>query len=253
MTAQQAPWADGVLVTTPTMTAIMKALGLDCLSPSWDGWVDDNSPGGWSAGTANAIDIPYVDVDSRSRYPIGCKLSFTDNGVTKYAYVVASSYSGVPFPGHNAVRLTVVVALADGTASTLSLNPITYPRISYMATPYGFPGAFSYAPSYTGWTATPTLDCHFAIQGRQMFLWLFANGTSTTGATTLSIPVAINASYPANSNVLCRVVDNGAVAVLGLAQASGGSTSFTFGKDLALDAFTTSGGKNVSLQTVIPI
>ena len=193
MTAQQAPWADGVLVTTPTMTAIMKALGLDCLSPSWDGWVDDSVGGGWSMSTATAIYAGSTGTGHQeTRYPVGAHLSCTDAGVTKYGWVLAASYDG----GQNATAVNAIWGLANGTATTLSGGLLTDPRISYMATPYGFPTYFNFAASPVGISPITTNVAQFAINGRQCTVWFNFAGTGSTTGRTCTAPVATASSTP---------------------------------------------------------
>jgi hypothetical protein len=252
MTAQQAPWADGVLVTTPTMTAIMQALGLDPLAPGWDGWVDDTVYGGWTYYNTNSFYGGNSGTgDQTSRYPVGSKISCTHGGVTKYGYVISATYY-VPTVQ---TKVIAIWALADGTATTIADGiGITNPRISYMATPYGFPPAFAFTPPYTGWAATPSpLVAPFNVTGRLLTTWVRIYGTSNAAATTITLPFALSAAYPTTCEVPCRVTDNGGAFATGLATGAPSSATITFSKDLSGAAFTTSGLKWVIASLTVPI
>ncbi len=191
MTAQQGPLplgTEGLLTTSGTINAILQALGLDCLAPSWDGWADDViSPVAISNSTNLVFDGASWG-DQTSRYPVGAKLSCTDASVTKYGYVKSALANGTP----TFTTLFCIWALADGSATTLSGVP-TNLRISYMATPYGFPGSFAFTEAsiaYTGWAATPTIKCYLSITGRSASLGYVIDGTGAGTARTITSPVA---------------------------------------------------------------
>ena len=220
-------------VTRADMQTISDALsalaGIDLVVP---GWIDAPHTWNYTGPAGFRID----GVDATSLYSYGTKLSCTDGGSTKYGYAGEAQYVGG----------NTLVAFIGGSAYTLSGGSITNPRFSLFATPYGFPGSFAYTPAYGGWAATPSpLDCSFSIQGRKLSAWINVIGTSAAGATTITLPVAAAAAPAAGAQFPCRVVDNGGASAEGLAVTTASSAVVTFYRDIALTAFTTSGGKAI--------
>ena len=183
---------------------------------------------GWSAESltwtyASATTFKTLGVDTRTRYSVGTKLSCTDAAVTKYFYVVSSSFS-----------TDTTVTITGGSDYTLSGGAITNPMYSYMATPYGFPGSFTVNLSPTGWTAAGLAqDNHFSINGRSLWLAFNIYGSSNAASATKTgtLPVA---SALATDDVMStyRVEDNGVVPnTPGMALITHATTTILFYKD----------------------
>src|ERR1035437_143270 len=199
---------------------------------------------GWSAESSTRT---YVDAanfstpgDISSRYTGGTKLSCTEAASTKYFYVKLASYAIGTGPSG-----TTTVTITGGSDYTLSGGAITNPMYSYMATPYGFPTTFSVTLAQTGWTGTPSQNTNFTINGRMFTIWTLLFGTSTTGATTVTLPVTVAPAFPGYGDFFARIQDNGGALTTGLAECTQGSATVTFTKDLNVGAFTTSGTKIV--------
>lgn len=202
------------------------------------GWAP--SPNAWVYVSATSFKV--VGVDVRNRYPVGTKISLTDAAATKYFYVVSSAFS-----------TDTTITVTGGSAYSLAGGAITNPRYSYVS-PQGFPDIFAYTPTMGGWSGTPTNECYFSIEARKLIAWIWVGGTSTTGATTVTIPVASAATYPAMGIYQPADCQNASGAQqLGCVMIPKSGSTLTFCQDSARSAFATSGYKEVETTIVVPI
>ena len=94
------------------------------------GWIPAQET--WAYASASTITVP---AGAASKYSVGDKLKWTQTTL-RYAYVTAVADT----------VLTVVVALANGTASEVANAAITSPYYSKASSPVGFPHSFNYTP-----------------------------------------------------------------------------------------------------------
>jgi hypothetical protein len=104
--------------------------------------------------------------------------------------------------------------------------------------------------SLGGFTGTPTKSFYYKKVGRLVFCFVYVTGTSTTGATTFTIPYTCASLSIGGTQIICRVQDNGvwSTTTPGLAALASGGTLVTMYKDMNGGAFTTSGTKAWVLQ-----
>jgi hypothetical protein len=221
---------------------MLQAIGLN--GTTVPGWVDAQSA--WVYVSATSFKV--VGADVTNRYPVGTKLSCTDAAATKYFYVVSSAYAASD----------TTVTITGGSDYTLSGGAITNPRFSYVATPQGFPGAFAYTPTEVGWAeAGLTIRGAFALAARNLTAWLYAQGTSDSTTTTLTIPFVVSAKltagYNTNLQTPCRISNNGGALTFGMAAPVASSATVTFYADAAASSFAAANGKLVEACITVPI
>lgn len=211
-----------------------------------DGWIDDTAET-WtyvsgSGGGLASFKITGVDVSAK--YPVGTRIKLTQTTV-KYFVVTAVAFSS-----------DTTVTIMAGTDYTLANAAISANYHSYVSAPQGYPGWFVFATTTGGWSGTPTVSrARFNVIGRVCFIDMRITGTSTTGATTATAPIAMPTTVDGNGVVVGPVVstDNGAtVSTAGRALIASNSTTITFLKDFA-NVFTTSGTKTVGITGSYPI
>jgi hypothetical protein len=224
-----AAYIDGQLV----ITSDINAMGA---GSTWIGL-----PGTWVTSIAGGV-INEGAIDYSAQLTPGTKMQGTYSGTVYYWYVVSATGGG-----------TTSVILAPSLGAGLGNKTFTNVQFSYAATPSGFPRALAWTPGYGGWAATPTFSCSFAINGGVLTAYIYITGTSSAGATTITLPLAVSASAPTVMFIPCHVTDNGGVGVTGLAYPTAGSATVTFYKDATGAAFTTSGTKTVRAILTLPI
>jgi hypothetical protein len=219
------------------LAAIALPIGIDLQAP---GWVA--APETWVYASATLFKVLGVDVSSR--YPVGTKLSCVSapGNPVQYFHVVSATFTA-----------DTLITVTGGSKYALPAT-IVLPRYSYATNPFGFPGSFLYTSTQGGWLGTPTESCYFAINGGELTARLYCDGSSTTGATTLTLPIAVSDLFPSSSIYQpCMVIDNSGAATLGCVAISRSSATLTFYRDMARTAFTTSGGKQVCATITVPI
>lgn len=158
-------------------------------------YVDANGGGSTDGWTADADTWVYVSAtsfkiegsDETARFPIGTKIKLTQT-TAKYFVVTSSSFS-----------TDTTVNITGGADYTLANATITSPYYSYLETAQGWPGMFSWTPTYgaTGSMTfgTVTTDiakfylvgkvCHFHIQARG------TTGGTTSYGVTFTLPITL--------------------------------------------------------------
>lgn len=180
------------------------------------GWLAQSET--WTFASASAF---TVSGDRTGYYTKGRRLRWVQSGTTKYGIVASSSY-GAP---------NTTVNILVNTDYVVTAVAITAPAVSDLTDPQGWPGWFTWAPSwgatgamtYTGVTAQAA---RFCVNGRLVYFAL--RGTGTTGgvaslAVTASMPVTPVALTGASLPVVCAVTDGSAVAGRGTLDTSTGS------------------------------
>jgi hypothetical protein len=105
-----------------------------------DGWVKTADV--WAYASATTFTVPG---DQTTRYTKGTRVKFTQTTV-KYGTVIASSYSAP----------NTTVTLAANNDYSIANAAISANFYSYAINPQGYPGAFSYTPTVTADSGTPT-------------------------------------------------------------------------------------------------
>lgn len=142
------------------------------------GWIDVGAQT-WTYVSASSF---RVSGDQTAIYRPGVFLKWSQTTV-RYGVVASSSYSS---PN---TTVTIIV----NTDYTMANAAISSPFISYAANPQGWPGWFSWAPSYGGFSSNPSLVlARFCVTGRTVHFVYSASGDGTSNGTTftISLPVA---------------------------------------------------------------
>jgi len=96
-----------------------------------------------------------------------------------------------------------------------------------------------------GWAATPTGNIYTKKIGKTVFVAYTITGTSNSAVTNFTVPYAI---IGFNQILLNRSIDNGGTAVTGYVAVDTGASLIGFAKNLAGNAWTTSGTKTINGQ-----
>lgn len=190
----------------------------------------------WVYNSATSLTVPS---DATTYYEVGDKIRLKQGGGYKYFYIV----------GVAATTLTIT----GGSDYTLTNAAITDYEISKNESPIGFPAAFNYAPTFTGFSVNPSGPvCRFFIRGRSCFVsvWLLTAGTSNATGFTISTPITVGASASFTGTCFWTGQDNGVdLAIPGRVFTQGGATTFTLDKTIAGGAWTNVNGKKASFTT----
>ena len=147
-----------------------------------DGWIDQTGV----TWTRTGNHVFTISGDVTATYRKGTMVRYKDGGSFEYGVVINAAHAGG----------TTTVTLATNTDYTMAATTITDNYISHIETPEGWPGWFSYTPTYSasGSMTYGTITTAFAkrrIQGRTVQVQLRATGTTGGSAST-----AINATLP---------------------------------------------------------
>jgi len=201
---------------------------------SIDGWTAANET--WTYVSATTFTVPD---DQTLKLSKGTRIKL-DQTTTKYFVVVDSSFSVD----------TTTVTVTGGDDYTLADEAITDNFYSYAANPQGYPGWFNWAPTFGGFSASPTTGtAKFAVVGRTCTILLqYIAGTSNATSFTFVLPIAslIGGRYQA-----ARVTNNGADSLTpGMVEFLVASTTANLYRDWGGTGWTASGGKNATLTAV---
>jgi hypothetical protein len=163
--------------------------------PSGETWVY-SSPGIITSGTNPA----------NTKYSVGDKVKFTQDGITKYGYIYLSSNvdAGIYFTG--------------GTDYTLTNSLITNVYYSKSSNPIGFPGWFNFEPYRTVYggivpTYTDYDYSRFNIEGCKLTISLYwlntVGGIAGSGEGQITISSPVPTTTPTNTTALGLVMING--------------------------------------------
>lgn len=135
-----------------------------------DGWTLDQAT--WTYASATTF---TVTGDQTAKFSKGTRIKLTQTTV-KYFVVTASSYSSG----------TTTVTITGGTDYTFANSAVASPYYSYAANPQGYPGWFTYTPTWTNTSSNPaigngTLTGRFAVLGAVCHAqFTIACGSTTT-------------------------------------------------------------------------
>lgn len=191
----------------------------------WDGWVGITDS--WAYASATTITVPAGAAD---RFSVGDKIRFSQSG-TKYFYVTTV-----------ADTLLTVTGGSDYTVANAAISSIAYSKV---ATPQGFPAAFLYTATPTGFSANPTSVARFSLNGKLCTVTYVSTAGGTSNATTYTIAAPINADTTNLSYGFALVRDNGTFGDGVINTQSGDATAFQVRKT-GLTAFTNSGTKDTN-------
>lgn len=186
-----------------------------------DGWKEAGET--WTYASASTITVP---TGAANRYKKGDKIKWTQTTV-KYGVIVTVADTLLTI----AVNTDYVV-----TNAAISLN-----YYSHQASPIGFPTRFAYTPNFTGFSAVPTGQCYYSIDGGICTVWINADTPGTSDATTLTfiVPVASTVGSAYFDGLVYN--NSGWVDTNGRGSISGATVSV--GINSAGGAWTNTGGK----------
>lgn len=163
--------------------------------PGPDGWISDSGET-WTFASSTTF---TVQGDATAKYTVGTRIRLTQSASVKYFVVTAapSLAAGV-----------TTVTISGGTDFTLANAAITGNYHSYEANPQGYPTWFNFDPSPTGWTATPTKNCVFALLGKVCTVQMYISGTSNATTAGFTLPITPDSgTYP--TMLFLVAMDNG--------------------------------------------
>lgn len=144
----------------------------------WDGWiaVSDN----WSYASATTITVP---TDATTKYSVGDKIKLVQSAATKYFYVTAVS--------------STVLTVTGGTDYTVANSAISGIYYSKVETPLGFPGWFSYTPTFVNLSGGSLNYAKFMMVGRSVAVRMRYTlaGAGVGGTVTMTVPINFHADY----------------------------------------------------------
>ncbi len=133
----------------------------------------------WTYASATTFTIVW---DLTTKYQRGDRIKLTQTTV-KYFTVLKVAYGA-----------STTVTVTGGTDYTLANAVITDNFYSKELSPQGYPDWFNYTPTWTGFSADPTVSfCKFSIQGSTCAVTMAcsANGTSNATGMTITTPNSI--------------------------------------------------------------
>ena len=155
-----------------------------------DGWIYDTDT--WVYWTTTSFRVQNKDVTSR--FPKGTKLKLVQSGITKYFYVVDSSYV-----------VSTTITITGGSDYSLADAAISGQAYSYAAAPQNFPQWLNYTPVWSADGGTPvlgngTLFGKFSMIGANIHYLgnLQLGSTTSVGTTTnwkFSLPISLVDDY----------------------------------------------------------
>jgi len=162
----------------------------------WDGWSELTTLTRATDTTAT------LSGDWTDRLQKGDKLWWKSDGVSRYNYIIAISYSAP----NTTITITAGYVSTANDSRFESGQTITEPRYSKVENPQGFPDWFNFDPArelYGGsGNTTPTYTANdvsmFTIKGMTLYfkiIWNNASGGTAgagTGQITLTLPVAMS-------------------------------------------------------------
>ena len=195
------------------------------------GWTSSNDS--WAYASANSFTI--TGSDRTATFTPGTRVKATNNSTTYYGVVDHASYSG----GNTTVTL---VANSD---YALANSAITAPYYSYQANPQGYPGWFSYSPTWTGFSSNPSsVVARFSMVGTTVTVTIHCGGGGTSNSTSTAVSLPTSGAQ----NVFAGFIDaydngshvtNPGVAVID----AQGSTTLDLYTSTGHAAWTSSGSK----------
>jgi hypothetical protein len=203
------------------------------------GWTNPSER--WVYASATTITVPS---GAASHYSVGDKVKLKQGGTQKYFYITAVA--------------DTTLTITGGADYTLTNAPILENYYSKTSPVVGFPGSFSWVPTFTGFTASIPSGyvARFSVSGRMVYLsYVGGVGPGTSNATTFTISLPItSAANPYQG--MCAVRDNSVLQTVPGQWAANPSTPtvLTIYKDAGpTGTFTNSGTKDAQLTAFYEI
>ncbi len=193
-----------------------------------DGWVAKSDT--WTRTGNHTF---TVSGDFTATFRKGAKVRYKDGGSYEYGVVGSSTYSSP----------NTTITLITNSDYAMAAATITDKYISYIEIPEGFPAGFTFAQTYTGFSADPTQTVKWSTVHNRLFLSIAttSNGTSNATTFTMSLPVTVAQGTIQFANV----TDNG-TEKNGIAYAAPSTTTLTYYAGAFGAAFVNSGTKGGS-------
>jgi len=150
---------------------------IDILQARANGWIDPAES--WVYASPTTITVPS---GAAAKYQKGDKIKLTQTTV-KYFYILGVA--------------DTLLTITGGTDYTLTNETITANYYSHSENPVGFPGWFTWSPTYTGFS-TPQIATHkFRIDGGKVFINIDVQSFGVSNATNflISAPVPISGYF----------------------------------------------------------
>lgn len=203
-----------IVAGTPGQFVVIPNLGdITATFATAGGWFTDTNTWTFVSQTSGVTTFS-VAVDATAWLTPGTKVSYNDGGGVKYGVVASSTFLSVT---------TVVLMTNDD--NVMANHALTAPRYSYQANPQGFPAAFNWTPTLSGWSANPTnVAYQWSTQGRSCTIFIRQQTAGTSGNVTHTATLPVAAATVANMvwGANCRATDNGTTqpGTLGIASAA---------------------------------
>ena len=213
-----------------TATLANKTLTSPVFTGTVDGWISADAS--WTYASASTITVPS---GAASLYQKGDKIKWTQTTV-KYGVIVEVA--------------DTLLTIAVNTDYTVANAVITDNYYSHNENPLGFPARFTFTPNFTGFSSVPTGACQYSVNGGIVSVWINADTSGASNATTFGFTVPIASTSAAY--FVGVVFDNGAwTNNPGRGSISG--TTASIGTSGAGGAWTGSGNKMWLGQFSYPI
>lgn len=122
----------------------------------------------------------------------GAKIEFTQNSITKYGYVVSSSYSSP-----NTTVTVTKLNNSSGTTYNVTNHTITDVYVSHSAALRDHPVAINYNPSINNASGGSFDSAYFTMDGPMVHLTIRATGygADSTGLIGVTLPINSDTNY----------------------------------------------------------
>lgn len=202
------------------------------------GWVDPDPNQTAPLTYASATTINVTGADATLYYQIGWKARYKQGGNYKYGIITGVTSS--------------VIALTGGSDYSIANAEITDFEVSESEQPLGFPQAFNWSPTYTGFSVNPQAVCRFKTLGRSCHIAVhtYTNGISNSNLYYMTAPItAAGVSNMIWGNTAWRVTDNGAVrSEQGVVLLSAFNTTIAIEPQCNIANWTNANGKGASYE-----
>lgn len=242
-------WAQRTITGTSGNIAVSNGSGasanptIDFDTSALAGWMEISDSWSYSAvsGIIATITVPS---DATARYALGDRVRLKQGAGYLYFYVV-----GIPS--------TTSIKVSGGADYTLANSSITNVAISKWINPNAFPEWFTWAPTFTGFSADPSGGTYyFRMVGDTVSLSVHMpnNGTSNATGFTMTAPFTSASISQTRNRAPASVTDNGAkVNAAGQALLSSNTTTITLYSDYSEGAatWTNANGKRASFSPLV--
>lgn len=166
--------------TTDTLTN--KTLTSPLFQWSIDWWTLADET--WTYASATTFTVTW---DVSAKYQKGDRIKLTQSATVKYFVILKVAVSG-----------NTTITITWGTSYTFANSAVTLNYYSKQASPQWYPDFFNYTPTWTWFSADPTVSaCKFAITGSicDVMMTCSVNGTSNATGMTITTPNSITSAW----------------------------------------------------------